>query len=129
MKSCPIGTSMSIAVSRVPKKRAAGVGIGTPVTYAPRAIELANGRIGGTAVDDRAACAVLLEVARAAKQGRHLPPIHLVFSVQEEFNLRGAVTAAQTLMPDIAIQLDLVLATDNPTWPRAARCASAAGRP
>lgn len=94
--------------------RAAGVGIGTPVTYAPRAVELANGRIGGTAVDDRAACAVLLEVARAAKQGRDLPPIHLVFSVQEEFNLRGAVTAAQTLMPDIAIQLDLVLATDTP---------------
>ena len=94
--------------------RAAGVGIGTPVTYAPRVVELANGRIGGTAVDDRAACAVLLEVARAAKQGRHLPPIHLVFSVQEEFNLRGAVTAAQTLMPDIAIQLDLVLATDTP---------------
>ena len=94
--------------------RAAGVGIGTPVTYAPRAIELANGQIGGTAVDDRAACAVLLEVARAAKQGRHLPPIHLVYSVQEEFNLRGAVTAAQSLMPDIAIQLDLVLATDTP---------------
>ena len=40
--------------------------------------------------------------------------MHLVFSVQEEFNLRGAVTAAQVLQPDIAIQLDLLLATDTP---------------
>ena len=37
-----------------------------------------------------------------------------MFSVQEEFNLRGAVTAAQALQPDIAIQLDLLLATDTP---------------
>jgi putative aminopeptidase FrvX len=94
--------------------RAAGVDVGTPVTYAPRAVELAGGRIAGTAIDDRAACAVLLEVARSAKQSRDLPPLHFVFSVQEEFNLRGAVTAAQALMPDIAIQLDLVLATDTP---------------
>ena len=37
-----------------------------------------------------------------------------MFSVQEEFNLRGALTAAQALQPDIAIQLDLLLATDTP---------------
>ena len=40
--------------------------------------------------------------------------MHLVFSVQEEFNLRGALPAAQVLLPDIAIQLDLILATDTP---------------
>ena len=40
--------------------------------------------------------------------------MHFVFSVQEEFNLRGALTAAQVLQPDIAIQLDLLLATDTP---------------
>ncbi len=33
---------------------------------------------------------------------------------QEEYNLRGAQPVAQTLRPDIAIQLDLVLATDTP---------------
>ena len=36
------------------------------------------------------------------------------FSVQEEFNLRGALTAAQALKPDIAIQLDLLLTGDTP---------------
>ena len=42
------------------------------------------------------------------------PTVHFVFSTQEEFNLRGAVVAAQALAPDIAIQLDLMLATDTP---------------
>ena len=37
---------------------AAGIDVGTPIVYAPKVTELANGRIAGTAVDDRAACAV-----------------------------------------------------------------------
>jgi putative aminopeptidase FrvX len=40
--------------------------------------------------------------------------VHIVFSTLEEFNLRGAVTAAQMLQPDIAIQIDLILAADTP---------------
>jgi putative aminopeptidase FrvX len=93
---------------------AAGIDIGTPVVYAPKAIELAEDRIAGTSVDDRAACAVIVEVARALLKLRSRPTTHVVFSVQEEFNLRGALVAAQALTPDIAIQLDLMLATDTP---------------
>jgi putative aminopeptidase FrvX len=48
---------------------------------------------------------------RTANNG---PTVHVVFSVQEEFNLRGALVAAQALKPDIAIQIDLMLATDTP---------------
>ena len=93
---------------------AAGIDIGTPIVYAPNAVELAGDRIAGTSVDDRAACAVILEVARGLRDIADGPTVHLVFSVQEEFNLRGALTAAQALVPDIAIQLDLILATDTP---------------
>lgn len=93
---------------------AAGIAIGTPVTYAPRVIELAGGRIAGTSVDDRAGCAVLLEVARGLAERAGGPPVHLVFTTQEEFNLRGAQVAAQALHPDIAIQIDLMLACDTP---------------
>ena len=91
----------------------AGIRIGTPVVYAPRVIELAGERVAGTSVDDRAGCAALLDLARTRK-GRDGPTLHLVWSVQEEFNLRGAVVAAQNLHPDIAIQIDLMLATDTP---------------
>lgn len=93
---------------------AAGVNVGTPITYAPNVVELAGDRIGGTSVDDRAACAVMLELAHGLKDFGKRPTIHLVFSVQEEFNLRGALPAAQVLQPDICIQLDLALATDTP---------------
>ena len=90
---------------------AAGISIGTPVVYRGQVVELAGGRIAGTSVDDRAGCAVLLELARGVKGG---PTVHLVWSVQEEFNLRGAVVAAQVLQPDIALQIDLMLACDTP---------------
>ena len=92
---------------------AAGIRIGTPVILRPQVLELAGSRIAGTAIDDRAGCAVLIEIAHAltANSG---PTLHLVWSVQEEFNLRGAVVAAQNLAPDIALQVDLMLATDTP---------------
>lgn len=93
---------------------AAGVRIGTPIVYAPNVVELGEHLIGGTAVDDRAGCAVLLEAARTMLASQPQPTVHIVFSVQEEFNLRGALTAAQILQPDISIQLDLILATDTP---------------
>ncbi|HET6620005.1 MAG TPA: M42 family metallopeptidase [Dongiaceae bacterium] len=103
---CGFGSTAEIA--------AAGIVVGAPIVYAPNVVELAGNRIAGTSVDDRAGCAVMLEVARALKGNTKRPNLHLVFSVQEEFNLRGAVTAAQALNPDIAIQLDLILATDTP---------------
>ncbi|HVG49201.1 MAG TPA: M42 family peptidase, partial [Rubellimicrobium sp.] len=86
---------------------AAGIRIGTPVVYHPRVLPLANDRLAGTAVDDRAGCAVLLALAERLKDREDGPTVHLVWSVQEEFNLRGAVVAAQALRPDIAIQIDL----------------------
>jgi putative aminopeptidase FrvX len=92
----------------------AGIDIGTPVVYRPQVVELANGRIAGTSVDDRAGCAVVLETARQLMDVSPRPTVHVVFSTQEEFNLRGALTAAQVLQPDIAIQIDLILATDTP---------------
>lgn len=93
---------------------AAGIRIGTPVIYRPQVVSLAGNRLAGTAVDDRAGCAVLLDIARALKDRSTGPTVHCVWTVQEEFNLRGAVVAAQVLSPDIALQIDLMLATDTP---------------
>ncbi|WP_235679164.1 M42 family metallopeptidase [Aquibium microcysteis] len=94
---------------------AAGIRIGTPVVYAPAVRRLANGLLAGTSVDDRAGCAVMLAVARALATGEgRRPTVHLAFSVQEEFNLRGVLPAVHALKPAIAIQIDLVLATDTP---------------
>jgi len=93
---------------------AAGIRIGTPVIYRPQVLPLAANRIAGTAVDDRAGCAVLFDIAATLATRTDGPTVHCVWSVQEEFNLRGAVVAAQVLQPDIALQIDLMLATDTP---------------
>ena len=92
----------------------AGIRIGQPVVYAPVSTELADNKICGTSIDDRAGCAVLLAVAEMLKQRSGGPPVDLAFTVLEEFNLRGAQPLAQQLQPDIAIQIDLMLATDTP---------------
>lgn len=94
--------------------RAVGIEVGTPIVYRPNVMNFGVDRIAGTAIDDRAGCAVLLEATRQLLAQSDRPTIHVVFSVQEEFNLRGALTAAQTLKPDIAIQLDLLLTGDTP---------------
>lgn len=101
-------------LSSAAEVEAVGIRIGTPVVYAPHAAHLANDRVTGTSVDDRAGCAVLLEMARVLKNRTSGPPVHLAFTVLEEFNLRGAQPLAQKLQPDIAVQLDLMLATDTP---------------
>lgn len=92
----------------------AGIDVGTPVVYKPHHQQLIGNRVAGTAVDDRAGCAVQLEALRHLKDMPNRPTVHAVFSVQEEFNLRGAQPVAETLKPAIAIQLDLVLASDTP---------------
>src|SRR3990170_1871360 len=52
---------------------AAGINIGTPVVYEPKAVRLAGDQIAGTSVDDRAGCAVVVEVARALLRSRQRP--------------------------------------------------------
>ncbi len=93
---------------------AQGVKIGSPVVYSPQFLEIGQDRIAGTSIDDRAGCSVCLEIVRYLSTRTQGPPVHVVFTVQEEYNLRGALPIAQQLLPDIAIQLDLVMATDTP---------------
>ena len=92
----------------------AGVRIGSPVVYAPGSFAMGANRIAAPALDDRAGCAVLLDVARALAAREEGPTVHLAFTTQEEFNLRGALPLAERLKPDMAIQIDLMLATDTP---------------
>lgn len=90
-----------------------GIHIGCPVVYKPAFQELCGTRVTGTAVDNRGACACLVEMARQFKENPPACDVYLVGTVWEEFNLRGAMMAARTVKPDIAISLDVVLAGDT----------------
>ena len=126
---CPIRTSMSIAASRSAEEaRAAGIDIGTPVVYAPtrdRTCRRPHRRHLGRR--PRRLRRASSKWRARLKQGRDRPTVHLVFSVQEEFNLRGAVTAAQALSPTSRSSSTSCSRPTRPTWPRAATCALGGG--
>jgi len=91
----------------------AGINIGSPITFKPDLNKIGNNKIVGTALDDRVSCAVLLDLVDKIKKTKNRPTVHLVFSVQEEFNLRGVIPITRKLNPDIAIQLDINIASDT----------------
>ena len=91
-----------------------GIDVGSPVTYAPFFKSLNNNNVCGSSIDDRAGCAVILKVAQSLAKQKNKPTVHIVFSVQEEFNLRGILPVINTLKPNIAIQVDLTLTSDTP---------------
>ena len=92
----------------------AGVRVGTPVIYRPSFEKLLNNRVSATSIDDRGGCALLVELAEHFRKNRPPITLHLVGTVQEEFNLRGAMVAAQQIKPTAAISIDLVAASDTP---------------
>jgi putative aminopeptidase FrvX len=111
----PIGECyVDIGATSAKEVAAAGVKIGTPVLYRPSFEKLVNNRVAATSLDDRGGCAVLVELAQHFGKERPKVTLHLVGTVQEEFNLRGAMVAAQQIHPTAAISIDLVAASDTP---------------
>ena len=88
------------------------VSIGDVAVYANDCFRMGPHRVAAPAMDDRAACALLVAVMQA------LPPckntIIAVFSAQEEVGCRGAKTAAYSIAPDIGIALDVTANGDTP---------------
>jgi len=94
--------------------REIGIEIGCPAIYKPSFEKLLGTKVCGTAVDDRGGCAGLVYIASLLNKNRPKSDVYLVGTVWEEFNLRGAMMAARTAKPDIAMCLDVVLAGDTP---------------
>jgi len=105
---------LDLGVSSAEAVRALGIDIGSPITYRPEFQRIAGTRITGTAIDDRAGCAVLMELIHSVLETPVPATLHAVFSVQEEFNLRGAMLAAERLRPDAAISIDIMVSSDTP---------------
>ena len=93
-------------------KEAAGskVKVGDVASFVTQYEELGATAIG-KAFDDRAGCAVLIELLRADPY-----PFDLIaaFTVQEEVGLRGAQVAAYGVKPDVALILECTPAYDLP---------------
>lgn len=84
--------------------------LGTYISFTTPFRELGP-TVSGKAFDDRAGCAVLVELVRGERFGFDL---HAVFTVQEEVGLRGARVAAYAIEPHCAFVLEGTIADDTP---------------
>lgn len=91
-----------------------GIMTGCPVVYKPRFTELTEDRCYGTALDNRGGCAILLDLAEKLSESPCDLNVFLVGTVQEEYNLRGAMVACAAVDPDFAIALDVAITGDTP---------------
>lgn len=66
--------------------------------------------VKGKAFDDRAGCAVLIELLRSS----YTFDLYAAFTVQEEVGLRGAQVAAYAIAPDVAFALEGTVCDDLP---------------
>lgn len=102
---------LSIDIGASTKDEALGAAaIGTLATFSTQYRSL-GAAASGKAFDDRAGCAILIELLRGPRL-----PVELLaaFTAQEEVGLRGAQVAAHTLDPDAAIAIDCTPANDLP---------------
>ena len=92
--------------------RELGVQVGDCIVFRPNFRELGNGYIASKSIDDRAGCAILLQLAEALRDRRLDYELYLVACVQEEVGSRGAGVAARTLQPHLALVVDGVSARE-----------------
>jgi putative aminopeptidase FrvX len=93
-----------------------GIRIGDPIAPASTFLELANHRYAAKAWDDRIGLLVQLEALKQLeRQGVKAPnQIYFTGTVQEEVGMRGALTAAQVVKPDVGIAIEVGIAADSP---------------
>jgi putative aminopeptidase FrvX len=93
--------------------RAMGVEIGTLGTF-DATLQRFGTRLTGKALDDRAGVAVLVELAERLRPAELPANAVLLGTAQEEFAVRGGVSAARRLDPDVAFCVDVAIAHDTP---------------
>lgn len=72
--------------------------------------EFGDGLLKGKALDDRAGCAILMDIIKRDLEC----DLYFVFSTMEEVGLRGAKCAAYSVAPDMAIVVESTTAADIP---------------
>ena len=97
-----------------------GIDIGGLIVFHPNFQRIGKDTIISKAIDNRASCAILIDLAERMKSKKIDYQLFLVAAVQEEVGSRGAKVAAQTLGPDMAIVIDTVPALDPVTPPQQA---------
>lgn len=94
------------------------VKVGDAVSYAPNFMELRNGIFTSKGCDNKMGAFVVSEVQKILSERKSELKIgvYSVSTVQEEVGLRGAMTSAYGINPQIAIAVDVGFASDMPKF-------------
>lgn len=90
------------------------VRLGDYAVFATEYAEFGEGLVKAKALDDRAGCAVLVEVLK----GNYDCDLYGAFNVMEEIGDRGAYVSAYQIQPDIGIAIEGTICADMPGIPR-----------
>ena len=90
------------------------VAVGDSVVVTHDFLTLKNGLVSSRAFDDRVGAWAVTEVLGALKRRKLKVAVYAVSTVQEEVGLRGAVTSAYQVNPDIGIAVDVGFTSDYP---------------
>ncbi|MDP9318818.1 MAG: M20/M25/M40 family metallo-hydrolase [Actinomycetota bacterium] len=114
-KAIPIDElHVDLGTSSRAETEALGVRVGDLATFARTGMALNGTRtFTGKAVDDRAGCAIMVEVMRRLGDSPAATVV-AVAAVQEELGIRGAGPAAARVKPDVGIAIDVTLCGDTP---------------
>ncbi len=93
---------------------ALGIDIGSPIVYKPKYQKMLNHRAYMSFCDNRGGISTILELANILTASSRPSTVYLVGSVQEEYNLRGAMVASRSIHPDVAICIDGGMCSDTP---------------
>jgi endoglucanase len=85
--------------------------IGDPVTLVQEFVQVGD-RCSGKSMDNRVSIYVLIEAMKRATELQCA--VYAVATSQEEVGLRGAMTAAHRIAPDLGVAIDVTLACDVP---------------
>ncbi|AHF06928.1 peptidase M42 [Desulfitobacterium metallireducens DSM 15288] len=91
------------------------VQIGDVITLKRTPLELLGGLRAGKSLDDRAGVVVMQICLQELDRLHHAHDVIAVTTTQEEVGLRGALTSAYTLNPDLAIAIDVTHAATPDT--------------
>ncbi len=87
------------------------VGVGDVCGFERPLLDLGK-RVVAKSMDDRVAAAIAMEALKEVKPGAN--ELYFVFSVQEEVGIRGAITAAYGVDPEIGLAVDVTRTGDTP---------------
>ncbi|MCR4718534.1 MAG: M42 family peptidase [Firmicutes bacterium] len=83
------------------------VSVGDSITFCTEAKELSGTQLTGKSLDDRASAAAVIEVMKNISDKDRCVDVYAVLATQEEVGGFGAIGASFSVMPDLAVAIDV----------------------